>query len=166
MGSQADHWVKTLHLEAHPEGGYYREIYRSNGKFIETNTDEYPGGRSFSTAIFFLLKKGDISALHRICSDEIWHFYAGSPMHIHIIHPEGIYEKKTLGRNYNAGHMFQVVIPAGCWFGATVARGGDYSLAGCTVAPGFDFRDFELADREVMLKTYPTLRGLILLLTR
>jgi predicted cupin superfamily sugar epimerase len=139
-------WIEKLQLVKHPEGGYYRETYRCGQQF---------GARACSTAIYFLLPAGEFSALHRINSDELWHFYAGNELTIHILEPRATL---TIGSG-----NFQAVVPAGCWFGATVERG--YALVGCTVSPGFDFRDFELADRAALLRQYPQHRPLIERLT-
>ena len=143
-------WIESLQLAKHPEGGYYRETYRSQATV---------GDRSVSTAIYFLLPATEVSVFHRIKSDELWHFYAGHPLTIHCIAPDGPYSAITLGATNP-----QSVVPAGCWFGATVES--DYALVGCTVAPGFDFRDFEMAERATLLATYPQYRPIIERLTK
>lgn len=148
--NDAQHWIQTLQLQKHPEGGYYRETYRDAREI---------NGRACSTAIYFLLPAGEVSALHRLKSDEVWHFYAGHELTLHILDPAGNYTTQTVGPA-----SFQAVVPAGHWFGATVERG--YALVGCTVAPGFYFRDFELADRAEWLRRFPQHRSLILRLTR
>lgn len=127
-----------------------------------------PGPRSFATSIYFLLRAGEFSALHRIASDELWHFYDGDPLEVETIHPDGRHETLHLGRNADRGELFQAVVPAGCWFGAVGAlpsRVG-YSLVGCTVAPGFDFQDFELGRRAELIRAFPGHRTLIERLTR
>jgi predicted cupin superfamily sugar epimerase len=123
------------------------------------------GDRPFSTSIYFLLKAGDVSRLHRLRSDETWHFYAGGPLTVAEISPKGAVTKTTLGRDLAAGHTFQHVVPAGAWFGAWPEAGTEFSFAGCTVAPGFDFRDFELARREELLELFPHAAELIKKLT-
>lgn len=149
----ADDWVEKLNLTPHPEGGFFAETYRAQGSI--------PGlERNFSTAIYFLLKGDQVSTLHRIASDEVWHFYAGSPLTIHVIDPDGDYEELHIG---NA--CFQAVVPAGKWFGATVDDPDGYSLVGCTVAPGFDFVDFELGQRDELLAAFPQHHDLIQRLT-
>jgi len=144
----AQDWIEALRLAKHPEGGYYRETYRSTATI---------GDRAVSTAIYFLLPAGEISALHRIKSDELWHFYGGNSLTIHSI--AGRYSTIELSADNP-----QAVVPAGNWFGATVETG--YALVGCTVAPGFDFRDFEMADRTALLATYPQHRVVIERLTK
>lgn len=144
-------WINELQLEPHPEGGWFRRVYESDLKF--------DGIRPAMTSIYYLLEGSDFSALHRLKSDEQWHFYAGSPLTVHEIDPSGVYRSATLG----AGR-FQHTVPAGNLFGATVE--GDYALVGCTVIPGFDFADFEMPDRADLLSTYPALERLISRLTR
>jgi predicted cupin superfamily sugar epimerase len=158
--------IKKLELAKHPEGGWYRETYRSE-EVIQGNAlpERFAGGRSFSTAIYFFLQSGDISVLHRIKSDEIWHFYSGAPLTVHVITPKGEYYPLMLGTNVTDGETFQCVVPAGCWFGAEVSGDG-YSLVGCTVAPGFDFVDFEMGRRDALLKQFPEQTDIILRLTK
>jgi uncharacterized protein len=158
----ARYWIKKLELAKHPEGGYFKETYRSNETiFAAALPPRFDGNRAFSTAIYFLLTAVECSSLHRIKSDEMWHFHAGSELIIHIIEPTGSYSQIKLG-----GDRFQAVVPAGCWFGATVDEPQSYALVGCTVAPGFDFADFELARRDELIAQYPRLRGIIERLTR
>ena len=140
----AQRWVRELELAPHPEGGWYRETYRAGGTFPGESYTEFPAGRSLSTAIYFLLERGRYSAFHRIQSDELWHHYDGDGTDVHIIGPGGDYQLLRLGRG--AGRQPQAVVPAGCWFASEVSEGGAFALLGCTVAPGFDFVDFELAD--------------------
>ncbi|MDG2991918.1 cupin domain-containing protein [Candidatus Synechococcus calcipolaris G9] len=162
-----DKWVRDLGLQAHPEGGYYREIYRSPESIPEAALpSRFRGGdRAYGTGIYFLLPSGQYSALHRIQSDELWHFYAGSSLVIHVIQPDGVYEQLKLGPRTDLGEQFQLCVPAGCWFGATVTESDSYTLVGCTVTPAFDFRDFELGDRPTLLALYPQHQALICALT-
>ena len=161
----APYWIATLGLQRHPEGGWFVESYRSAGSIPSAALPErFDGPRSFCTAIHFLLEGGDFSALHRLNSDETWHFYEGAPLTVHVISPAGIYYRLLLGRDPERGEVFQATVPAGCWFGAE--SGGGLSLAGCTVAPGFDFDDFELADRKVLAARFPQHGALITRLTR
>lgn len=158
--------IEQLGLVQHPEGGWYRETYRTSEKLdSQALPARFGGDRSFSTAIYFLLEAGDISALHRIKADEVWHFYAGSALRVHCIFPEGSYQVFTLGAHVAAGEQFQAVVPAGCWFGAELAEGG-FALVGCTVAPGFDFADFELGQARQLCAHYPQHAALITRLTR
>ncbi len=148
--------IAQLKLEPHPEGGFYRETYRAP---VLISADElaphFKGARNFSTAIYFLIPAGKHSRLHRIRADEVWHFYGGDPLKIVEITPEGVVKETVLGLNLFQGEVPQYVVTAGNWFGATALAGKNYSLVGCTVAPGFDFADFEMADRATMLRRYP-----------
>lgn len=152
--------IQALNLQPHPEGGFYAETYRSAGSF-GNGKNGFPQGRPYSTAICYLLGGYDTSSFHRIKSDEIWHHYEGGALHIHIIHPDGKYEVKKLGKNQSDGERFQAVVPAGCWFGAKPADPDSYVLSGCTVAPGFLFEDFEMADTEVLCADFPQHEGII-----
>lgn len=163
----AEELVRRLELIRHPEGGWFRESYRSTEVVPAAALPERFGGpRSYSTSIYFLLERGDFSALHRIKSDEMWHFYAGDPLTIQVITPPGVHRKIDLGRDIAAGQSFQAVVPAGCWFGAEMSGAGDYSLVGCTVSPGFDFADFEMGDRDELLRQYGAHAEIIGRLTR
>lgn len=148
--------IQQLQLQPHPEGGFYKETYRAPGSIPkEALSNEFSGDRSFSTAIYFLLQAGDYSAFHRIKSDECWHFYEGETLLIHVIDSSGNYNRVRLGRNITQGEVFQFVVPAGCWFASEPASQTSFALVGCTVAPGFDFNDFEMAKEEVIMKDYP-----------
>jgi hypothetical protein len=126
----------------------------------------FGGDRAFSTAIYFLLVGDDFSALHRIRQDEIFHFYDGSALLLHVIDPHGSYSMVKVGRDLSAGQLPQAVVKAGSLFGATVSDPRSYSLVGCTVAPGFDFADFEMPDREELCRQFPQHRPVIERLTR
>lgn len=160
-----DYWVERLGLEPHPEGGLYVETYRSSGTHAG-ETGSFPALRSFATSIYFLIPAGAFSALHRICSDELWHFYTGMPLEIVVFDGDAGLEVKTLGLDLDRGEAPQHVVGAGAWFGASVAADSGYTLVGCTVAPGFDFRDFELARREELTARYPRHAQLIARYTR
>lgn len=152
----AQYWVSAFNMQPHPEGGYFAETYRSAEEIPHSGLPQrFSGPRSFSTAIYFLLESHHFSALHRIQADEVWHFYAGGALNVYVISPEGELSVIRLGNNPERGEVFQAVVPAGCWFGSRPAPGTDYSLMGCTVAPGFDFADFELANRDELLTCYP-----------
>lgn len=144
--------IDRLGLVPHPEGGFYRETYRAPGSVQLSGFD---GPRSTSTAIYYLLAAGDRSKLHRIRSDEIWHFYAGDPLLIVEISPDGALAQTRLGNSVARGEAPQHVVPAGHWFGACPAQGSAFSLVGCTVAPGFDFADFELGSRSALAAAFP-----------
>lgn len=158
----AEELIKHLKLARHPEGGWYKETYRSTETIPrEALPDRFGGQRSFCTAIYFLLERGDISALHRIKSDEQWYFHAGASLTIHVLTPDGEHQELNLGSNVTADESFQVVVPAGCWFGAEVSGNGSYALVGCAVAPGFDFNDFEMGSRNTLLKQFPSHANII-----
>jgi len=162
---KAEQIIQLLNLFPHPEGGYYNETYRSSETFEGIN-DQFPSGRNFSTAIYFLLIKNKFSAFHRIRSDEIWHFYSGNPLRIIEIDTAGKLIETMVGSYIEKGEVFQHKVKAGHWFASEVANGGEYSLAGCTVAPGFDFRDFEMGKKEDLTKLYPDLESIISKYTR
>ncbi len=151
----AEDWIRQLALVPHPEGGYYRQTYQASELIPHSALPaRFSGSRSFSTAIYFLLKHPQVSRFHRIQSDEIWHFYTGSGLTISILQ-DGKLRQERLGADIGARDSFQVVVPANCWFAASVNTPGAFSLLGCTVAPGFDFADFELATAEALIQAYP-----------
>ena len=154
--------VEKFSLLPHPEGGFYKEMYRSAESIVQSAlSSRFAGDRNFSTAIYFLLEQGNFSAFHRIQSDECWHFYAGQSLLVHVLHPDGKYELIKLGNDISSGETFQAVVPAGCWFASETAPGGEFSFVGCTVAPGFDFADFELAVADSLSKEFPQHEELI-----
>lgn len=158
----ANNWIKKLNLSIHPEGGYYKEVYRCN-EFIETISlpKRFSGRHAFSTAIYFLLNKTQISAFHILQSDEIWHYYTGTPLIIHIISGKGEYRISKLGLNFENGELPQIVIPHNHWFAAELLDKTFFSLIGCTVAPGFNFSDFELGEKEDLIKKFPLYKDVI-----
>jgi predicted cupin superfamily sugar epimerase len=156
--------VNRLELQPHPEGGYFRETYRS-AELLTSLPERFQGPRSCSTAILFLLPHGHISTLHRIRSDEVWHFYQGSPLRVVTLSPDGTRQDYNLGSSLDAGQTFQAVVPAGHWFGAYVDAAEGGSLVGCTVAPGFDFADFEIGTRDALCRLYPQHTELVRQLT-
>ncbi|MBT8269090.1 MAG: cupin domain-containing protein [Bacteroidia bacterium] len=167
ISGQAYKLVETLGLEPHPEGGFFRETYRSDD-FIkgEHLSNKYNGNRNFSTAIYYLLTADTFSAFHRIHQDEVWHFYEGSGLIIHEIDPAGRYTKTVVGSNIENAEVFQYVVKGGNYFAVELMDGNDYGLAGCTVAPGFDFVDFDMPGRSLLLEKFPQHEGLITRLTR
>lgn len=166
IAQPASYWIDHLNLQPHPEGGFYHETYRSTENInIPPLPLQVNGQRNISTAIYFLLRSSDRSLFHRIRSDELWHFHAGNSLILYVLGKQGISSYK-LGTNLEEGDRPQVVIPANHWFGACVTPGGDYTLASCTVAPGFDFQDFEMATRSVLLTEFPAYKEIILDLTR
>jgi len=167
MNYSARFWIDHLQLTHHVEGGSFREVYRSS---LMTDISSLPavfkGQRNFCTSIYFLLERDQFSAFHKIQSDETWHFYTGDSLLIYEINVEGNLLTHRLGKDPAKGESFQVIIKAGNWFASIVEEGGTYALVGCTVSPGFDFTDFELADRTALCKEYPQYASLIHQLTR
>jgi uncharacterized protein len=151
--------ISQYQLIPHPEGGYFRETYRARATLPGT-------GRSLSTAIYYLLPEGQRSLLHRIGADEVWHFYLGDPLLVIELQPEGPAKVTRLGRDPGKGELLQHVVPAGTWFGSMPAPGSKFSFVGCTVAPGFEFSDFELGEREALLTQFSEARDHVLALTR
>jgi hypothetical protein len=157
----AQYWIDHLGLRPHPEGGHYRVTYTADLTIAQSALPAaFHGDRAASTAIYFLLAGTAFSAFHRIAADELWHFYAGGTLIVHVIDPEGNASALRLG------DVFQAVVKAGCWFGARLEDPTAFALVGCTVAPGFDFADFELAQRAELIGKYPAHRKLIEDLTR
>jgi len=166
--SDAAFWIARLGLRPHPEGGFFRETYRAADTLAPAALpSRFDGPRAASTAIYFLLTHDSFSALHRIRSDELWHFYAGDALLLSALDPAtGACTATRLGADPARGETFQAVVPAGAWFGAEVAAPGSFALVGCTVAPGFEFADFELAERRTLLDRHPAARAVIERLTR
>lgn len=161
-----EYWITHLRMQVHVEGGAYSEVYRSPLILDKGNLPAtFNGSRNCCTSIYFLLLKGQFSAFHRIKSDETWHFYTGGSLEIYELDKNGTLQIHFLGSNPEKGEDFQTTIQAGNWFASRVVT-GEYVLAGCTVSPGFDFEDFELAEREILLNTYPDHDKLIRQLTR
>jgi hypothetical protein len=160
-------YIRQLGLQPHPEGGFYRETYRSDENIpAEGLPERFNGKRSFATAIYFLIEQHNFSALHKIKSDETWHFYAGDALEVIELDEAGILKTTLIGNNLDAGEVFQYTVKANTWFGSRVKAGGSFSLVGCTVAPGFDFKDFEMAEREELLRLFPQHSELITQMTR
>lgn len=160
----ADYWIQVLALERHPEGGYFRETYRGNEK-ITGLPERYSGTRNPSTSMYYLLKGSEFSAFHRIKSDEVWHFYEGYPIKLFIINREGTFSEHILGRDAGAGQVFQWVIPHDEWFAAKPLDKEGFSLVGCDVSPGFEFEDFELANRRELIHEFPLHKDVIIRFT-
>lgn len=163
----ADDIIAKLGLQPHPrEGGYFRETYRSADYFAKDQLPErYPNERSASTAIFYLLTPQTFSAIHKLNTDEIFHFYGGSPVRMLQLHPNGSGEEIVIGPDVLNGQQPQVIVPRDVWQGSFLDLGGEYCLLGCTVAPGFDYADYEDGDRETLIGTYPKFEELIRRLT-
>ncbi len=159
--------IERLSLRPHPEGGYYRETFRSS-EHIERDAlpCRYDGARSFGTAIYYLLTAETFSAIHRVKTDEVWHFYCGDSVEILQLSSSGSGLLTTLGISIERGMRPQVVVPRGTWQGARLVEGGEYALLGTTLAPGFEFTDFQLGCRDELLSAYPSFKDAIVTLTR
>jgi predicted cupin superfamily sugar epimerase len=166
MEKTALYWIEKLGLSEHPEGGYFAPAYRSSERIEESCLPNgFTGDRALVSSIHYLLARGQISALHRLKSVEMWHFYSGDPLSIYILEPNGTLKERTLGPDIDKGQEFQITIEPGCWFGAEHYGPGEYTLVGCTVSPGFEYEDMEFAGRDELLGRYPQHRGLIEKLT-
>jgi len=159
--------VAMLKLKPLPaEGGYFVETYRSRDHIRREALPEcYAGGRSFSTAIYYLVTADTFSAMHRLCTDEVYHFYVGSPVELLQIHPDASFKVHRLGTDVLNGMEPQIVIPKGVWQGSRLVPGGEFALLGTTVAPGFDPADYEHGRREELTAFCPGARDLIRALT-
>ena len=147
---KAQEWINRLELEPHPEGGYYKSTYQSDIWLAREQ-----GKRPLYTSIYFLLRSEDVSHFHRLQSDELWYFHAGSSLTIHMITPEGEYQEIALGIDIEKGEVPQFVVPKHTIFGSSVKDADTFSLVGCMVSPGFDFVDFELFSQDNLLAEYP-----------
>ncbi len=155
-GRYAQEWIDRLGLAPHPEGGYFVETYRAAAEIpAAALPDRFTGPRSLASAIYYLLAAGQVSRLHRLRADEIWHHYDGGALVLHLFEPGTGHRTIRLGAELKAGESPQAVVPAGVWLGAEVGEGVAYALVGCTLAPGFDYADFELADRAELQAHWP-----------
>ena len=167
MTPTAQTYIDTLQMDAHPEGGFFKETYRSRHLInVTQGSGSTPVQRSVSTGIYFLLEKNNFSAFHKIQSDEMWHFYAGQALEVLELNEHGELGCTRLGSDILGGEVHQHVVPANTWFASRVAAGGSFSLVGCTVAPGFDFADFCMADRALLVAAFPQHSQTIAELTR
>jgi uncharacterized protein len=163
----ADEIKHFLNLQPHPEGGWFAQTYKSREVIAaEALPSRYGGSRSFGTCIYYLLEPGTFSELHRLRSDEIFHFYMGDPVEMLQLWPEGRVKTITIGSDLSRGMVPQVVVPREVWQGSRLVAGGKVALMGCTVAPGFEFEDYERASREDLKKAYPKYAEMIEALTR
>jgi predicted cupin superfamily sugar epimerase len=160
--SIANQLIQQYKLQPHPEGGWYKQTYKSNEQIAATALPErFGANRAFSSAIYFLLEQGNFSAFHRIKSDECWHFYAGDPLLIYIIEENGELKIISLANDLEKDQSFQYVVPANCWFASRPASKSEYCFVGCTVSPGFEFEDFELANATELSAIYPKHKKII-----
>lgn len=160
MNTRAKEIIEKLNLLPHPEGGYYKEIYRSNEQITKLS-DRYSGERAFATSIYFLLNEDQKSNFHKLKSDELWYYHEGSSLSVYIINEEGILKTFKLGLDLDNDELPQLTIHKNSWFAAEVNYKTSFCLMGCMVSPGFDFSDFELGKREELLEKFPEHSGLI-----
>ncbi|MEO7214638.1 cupin domain-containing protein [Mucilaginibacter sp.] len=151
----AAYWIEQLSLSPHPEGGFYKEVFRSRQQVNRVGADTV---LQACTSIYYLLEGEDYSGFHKISSDEIWYFHKGAPLTVHVITTEG--EHKPLQLSDQPGGNLSLVVPAGLWFAAEVTAKTGYTLVSCAVAPGFEFGEFEMAKKEELLTNYPGNEGL------
>lgn len=158
--------IDQLDLTHHPEGGYFRETHRSTSKIPQNSLpNKFNRDRNYYTSIYFLLTSDDFSAFHKINQEETWYYHEGSSIKIHQISPNGTYSFVILGNDVLKKEQFQHTVPVGYWFAATVEQKDSYTLIGCAVAPGFDFDDFILAERNELIALFPEHEKIITKLT-
>lgn len=150
MNHDKNYWIEKLHLQPHPEGGYYAENYRSQ---LLVTSDSFEQPRAAATSIYYLLDSDTKSFCHRLKCDELWYYHGGSAVSIYMIDAEGNWQVKTVGPNEE--DEWAVLIPANTWFGARVMEPNSFVLVSCVVTPGFEFPDLEMADRNEMIEKYP-----------
>jgi predicted cupin superfamily sugar epimerase len=161
--------IKTLlNLKLHPkEGGYFVETYRSDEMIPEEALPKrYRDNRSYATAIYYFITPESFSTIHRLKSDEIFHFYLGNPVEMLQLWPDGSGKMITLGSDLLNGMKPQIIVPKGVWQGGRLLLGGRFALLGATVSPGFEFMDYEVGQRNLLVKSYPKFRDLIIALTK
>ena len=159
--------IDVLDLQPHPEGGFFSETYRSNDQMeYEIRDHGMKVTRNVCTSIYYLLTGDAFSAFHRINQDEMWHFYEGGTLLIHELEKDGQYKQTRVGSDIESGDVFQYVVRGGHYFAVELISKDSYGLAGCTVAPGFDFADFEMPGRNELTKKFPQHLDIISRLTR
>lgn len=162
----AEEVIALLNLQPHPvEGGYFRETYRSDAVLPRTVLPWNAGSRSIGTAIYYLLTPSTVSALHRLPTDEVFHFYLGDPVRMLQLWPDGESRTLTLGSDIRGGQLPQAVVPGGIWQGSILLPGGQFALLGATMAPGFDYADYVSGDRDELTRLWPDDAALIKKLT-
>lgn len=159
--------IQKLELQPHPEGGYFKETYRSDDIISKSCLpDVFESERNYSTGIYYLLKSDDFSAFHKINQDEMWHFYLGDTIELTMISEDGVLTTVHIGNDILLDQVPQIVVPKNYWFAARVIKSNSFALVGCTVAPGFDFKDFILAPRKILTEKFPQHSTIIKTLTR
>ncbi|MDS0526981.1 cupin domain-containing protein [Clostridium sp. SHJSY1] len=162
----ADYFIKNLNMTPHQEGGFFKESFISKDNISDSRLNvESEEAKKLWTSIYFLLRDGEVSNFHRLKSDEMWYYHSGSSLTIYMISPEGELITEELGLNIEKGEKPQILVPKDYIFGSAMNNPG-YALVGCMVSPGFEFKDFELFDREYLLEKYPKYEQIILKLTK
>ena len=156
-------WIRKLDLKPHPEGGYYSELYRSKLEVTRVSST-LAGNYNAFTSIYYLLEGNDFSSFHRLSSDEIWYFHKGVPLLIHMIDENGNYSSQELSDELTG--TLSYMVSAGVWFASEIPSANGFSLVSCAVAPGFEFSEFEMAEKDVLLKKYPEHSGILSRLCR
>ncbi|MGL5821209.1 MAG: cupin domain-containing protein [Sarcina sp.] len=165
MEKTAEYFIETLNMIAHPEGGFYKPSFESEEKITANDlATKFEDKRILWTSIYFLLRDGEVSNFHRLKSDEMWYYHAGNSLTIYMISPDGILTTKQLGLDIKNGESPQVLVPKNYIFGSAMNNEG-FSLVGCMVSPGFEFRDFELFERKTLLALYTAHKEIIEKLT-
>ncbi|EOL49366.1 cupin domain-containing protein [Enterococcus caccae] len=157
MEKNQDYWISQLGLEAHPEGGYFKQVLRST-QSLQVAFDKK---RPYYTSIYFLLTNDNPSHFHRLTSDEVWYYHSGSALSIHLLYPDGEYEIIQLGADLENGEVLQAVVPKDVIFGSSIENGGEFALVSCMVSPGFDYQDFELFTKTQLIARYPDHKEII-----
>lgn len=150
MPANAQYWIDHLNLQPHPEGGYYKEVFRSVNEVSRVGSADL---KQACTSIYYLLEGRDFSGFHRLGSDELWYFHKGSPLHIHVLETDGTHHTIELS-DADTGNL-QAVIAPNTWFAAEIPTATGFALMSCAVAPGFDFAEFEMAKKDELLAAYP-----------
>jgi uncharacterized protein len=161
--NELQNWVTKLGLTPHPEGGYYKNTYGSTELISDSELSvNFDGQRKLYTSIYFLLTSENVSHFHRLKSDEVWYFHGGSSLTVHVIHENGEYQEMKLGLNLDEGEVPQVLVKKNSIFGSSVKENNTFSLVGCMVSPGFEFKDFELFTQSDLLQKYPQHKEIIM----
>ncbi|MGY4538705.1 putative cupin superfamily sugar epimerase [Mucilaginibacter sp. UYNi724] len=150
MPANAQYWIDHLNLQPHPEGGYYKEVFRSVNEVSRVGSADL---KQACTSIYYLLEGRDFSGFHRLASDELWYFHKGTPLHIHVLETDGTH--RTIQLSDDDTGSLQAVIAPNTWFAAEIPTATGFALMSCAVAPGFDFAEFEMAKKDELLAAYP-----------
>ncbi|MFP4169164.1 MAG: cupin domain-containing protein [Desulfonatronovibrionaceae bacterium] len=156
MSKNADYWIKELGLAPHPEGGYFKRMFCSPESFGRPPAPRFDGDRPFYSAIYYLLRSGQFSAVHRLKNDEIWNYCSGNPVRIFSLDQNRGLCKQDIGPDPGAGQTFMLRVPARAWFwGLPLDGNADFSLVTCFVSPAFDYQDFELGGKKKLMSRFP-----------